>query len=162
MRWALFAGVFYAGSAWGADFSGVWELDLKASDSPVPMMEATGAPWYERQAAKSMGVTQTITQTAAQVTLQVDSAAHDREETLPLDGSPFQSTDRHGEPVSSSTTLVGETMVTKSTAKVHDGRRVPVTITRTLEDGGKTLVQVVKMEVDVAKPLVMKRVFRKK
>ncbi len=161
-RAVVLAGMFYAEAAFGADFSGVWELDLGASDSPVPMMEATGASWMERTAAKSMGVTQTITQTSGSVTIAVDSAAHDRLETLPLDGSPFESVDRHGEPVSSSTKLVGESMVTTSTAKLEDGRKVPVVITRSLQDGGATLVQVVKMEVDPAKPMVMRRVFRKK
>ena len=35
------------------NFSGTWTLDLKASDSPEPMMKRMGVPFVERKLAAS-------------------------------------------------------------------------------------------------------------
>jgi len=43
------------------DLSGIWLLDLEASDPIAPMLEAMGAPWIVRKMAPMMTPTMTIT-----------------------------------------------------------------------------------------------------
>ena len=38
------------------NFSGIWTLDLKASDSPNPMMKQMGVPFIERKLAASLSL----------------------------------------------------------------------------------------------------------
>ena len=63
-------------AGWAADYSGTWILDLSASDSLEPLLQAPGVSLIQRKAAANMAVTQQITQTGDKLTFKVVTSAN--------------------------------------------------------------------------------------
>lgn len=145
------------------DFSGVWKLDPKASDSVDALLKAAGRSWIERRAAETARVTQTITQTEEAVTVAIDSTLADRTEVLRLDGAPVTATSLKGRPVTSWTTWSadGLALITRSEEVSGEGERIVLVVTRTLEDGGRTMRQRLELRRQDGTTLRADRIFRR-
>ena len=164
--WALLVALACA-PAWAVDppnFSGVWVLDLSASDSPDAFLELTGANVVERMAARSMSVTHTIQQLPDRLIVDVDSLAANRTEVTYFDGRTTPETDRDGFPFTSTTSWSpdGKAVVTHSTIKDDAGRRIPVVLTRSLSADGKTMFFVAVCTTSDGGTIQLKRVFHPK
>lgn len=129
------------------DFTGSWVLDPARSEDGTELLAATGASWFERQAAKAVVPTQTISVSGNRMTLAIDASVVTRTDVLVLDGSPVASQGKHG-PTTTTTVLAGEAVVSTSQLTGADGRPVVLIATRTLEDGGATMRQ--RLEVRTA------------
>src|SRR5215469_7318098 len=72
------------------NFNGTWVLDLKASDSPEPMLKRMGASALERKLAGSIKLESTYHQSAHLLTITTRGPGFSRTEHLRLDGRPEQ------------------------------------------------------------------------
>jgi hypothetical protein len=145
------------------NFSGTWMLDPKASDSVDEILKAQGANFIERQGAKGAKITQQIQQDASQMTITVKSPVKTTTEVLKLDGTPMVSqTDRLGNVKTKTTwgtdntTLISVVEPTEADAKFKT-----LKLSRTLQDQGKTMNQLIEMTLKDGKVLKANRVFRK-
>lgn len=159
-----------ASTAWSAtsttqhpSFTGKWVLDVAASDSMDAIMEAQGRSRMERMMAKNMVVTQNITQTEKQVTVEVESAASNQTEVLLLDGSETtMDTPRAGK-VTTYTNwgADGVTLVTHAKMKLKNGESAEMIARRKIIDGGKTLSMKVELHLQNGQVLTANRILRK-
>src|SRR6516164_6721637 len=65
------------------NFSGTWVLDLKASDSPEPMMKRMGVSGLERKLAASTKLESTYNQSGNLLTITTRGPAFSRTEAVP-------------------------------------------------------------------------------
>ena len=107
------------------DFSGVWVLNLKKSESVDAILKAQGRSWPERKVADSISVTQTIEQGEDIMTVHISSSVTNRTDRLKLDGS--------------TETVKTERMGTVQTRTLwsEDGQTLTSITTMTLPDGSK-------------------------
>ncbi|MDX2271863.1 MAG: hypothetical protein NW237_07920 [Cyanobacteriota bacterium] len=145
------------------NFSGVWQLDLKASDSIDEIMKVQGFSGIERNFAAKMAVTQTITQTDQVVTITIKNPANTTTEELKLDGSEEnKSTPRMGEVTTRSFwDPSGTALITELDMTTKDGAPAELIIRRYLEDNGNTMVQAMELKLAQGDVLKANRVFRK-
>lgn len=143
-----------------SDFNGAWVLDPARSDDGSALLAATGASWVERQAAKAVVPTQTITVDGPRMTLAIDASVVSRTEVLVLDGSPVTTQGKHG-PTTTTTVVRPDAVVSTSALVGPDGGALVLVATRTLEDGGTVMRQ--RLEVTLADGQVIRadRVFRR-
>ena len=66
-----------------ANFNGTWVLDLKASDSPEPMMKRMGVSALERKLAVSTKFESTYSQSGNLLTITTRGPAFSRTEAVP-------------------------------------------------------------------------------
>lgn len=142
--------------AWCADFSGVWTLDLKASESLDAVLKAQGISWLKRKAAAGLQVTQTIAQTDTQLTVDVTSSMHEKHHVFEVDGKDRVVEGDQGAAVVNHV-WEGEVLVTTSVR--HDGSSTLV-IRRALADDGRTMTLDLSLTAAGAVHTA-KRVFRK-
>ena len=131
VRVVLLAFAFASPLALGAtDFSGTWVLDPARSDLGAGAVAAN---------APMRTITLVIKQT--QTTLATERKAGDRTETaiLKLDGSPSVNKTPSGADITSTSSWVGQSLVTKSSVVIQ-GTPVQSSDVRSLGDGGKTMI----------------------
>jgi hypothetical protein len=140
-----------------ADFTGIWRLNQSQSDNLDPLLKLVGKNFFERTAAKSLTVTQTIQQTETSLVIEVSSAVMGKNETLAIDGTPVESLDRDGLPLTSVTNWEGTSLVTKTESRIADGTKIPMALVRYIAADGTQMVQ----EIRYGEGEVLKRVFDK-
>src|SRR6516164_10582426 len=147
------------------NFSGTWVLDLKASDSPEPMMKRMGVSGLERKLAASTKLESTYSQSGNLLTITTRGPAFSRTEHLRLDGHPEAKTEKQTGPytIRTSWSQHGKELISTSTFRTKNGKNAELIVTRRLADGGNTLVlgQTLKVEGEAPEP-VMRRVWRRK
>lgn len=145
-----------------ADFSGTWKLDLAASDSLDEMLAAQGASWVERKAAGSVVVTQKVTPAPDGFEVCVETPVKNKCNPVRIGGGWEEKESEKGK-VRSRTdwSADGKAVVTISEITLPDGKAARLDVTRTLEDGGKTTVQVIELKIKDGKAYKARRVLRK-
>jgi hypothetical protein len=147
------------------NFNGTWVLDLKASDSPEPMMKRMGVSVFERKIAASTKLEATYNQSGDLLTITTRGPAFLRTERLRLDGHPETKTEKHTGPYTIRTSWAhhGKELISTSTFRTKNGRNAELIVARKLIDGGKTLVlsQRLKVEGEPPEP-VLRRIWRRK
>jgi hypothetical protein len=71
-------------NAQNINFTGVWQVDLDASDSVDAILKAQGKSRLERRVAKTMKVIQSINQSSEQMSVHIKSMAMDSTQNFPL------------------------------------------------------------------------------
>lgn len=145
--------------AFAADFSGTWVLDLKASDSMEPILKARGVSWMKRKAVNGLKVTQTITQSGNQVTVETSASSKTRRTTMEVDGETRTVKNDQGS-AEVRHAWDGEALVSTSTMELDKGEGT-VTTRRSLSEDGQTLKQTITLKTADGTTHVVDRVFRK-
>jgi hypothetical protein len=127
------AGRTYSGPTPKVDFSGRWELDLAASDSLDEVLKACGVSAIERMFVNTAAVTQVITQTDQEVTIDVISGFYKRTDILLLDGRKTPGVDPAGRAVESASSWNADGTAIVTSVWLQPGQP-PLEMTRTLED----------------------------
>ena len=147
------------------DFSGTWVLDLKASDSPEPILKRMGTSTLERIFAASTKLESTYRQSKNLLTITTRGPLFSRTEQLRLDGAPEMKTEKTTGPytIRNAWSHHGKELISTSTFRTRDGKNAELTVTRKLADGGNTLVltQGLKIEGEPPEPVV-RRIWRRK
>jgi hypothetical protein len=147
------------------NLNGTWVLDLKASDSPEPMMKRMGVSVLERKLAASTKLEATYSQSGDLLTIITRGPAFSRTEHLRLDGHPETKTEKRTGPYTIRTSWAyhGKELISASTFRTKNGRNAELIVARKLIDGGKTLVlsQTLKEEGEPPEP-VLHRIWRRK
>jgi hypothetical protein len=147
------------------NFNGTWALDLKASDSPEPMMKRMGVSALERKLAASTKLEATYNQSGNLLTITTRGPAFSRTEHLRLDGHPETKTEKRTGPYTIRTSLShhGKELVSISAFRTKNGKNAELIVTRKLADGGNTLIlsQTLKVEGEPPEP-VLHRLWRRK
>lgn len=126
------------------DFTGTWKLDLGASSIPDAILEAQGLSWVEKQAAKSLSVTQKVTQTATLLTIVIEPSWMGARQDLTLGGPFMEKPGEGGRPpyrIRAYLTNGGEAVAVETVGRNKKGVTLQATLLRTLEDQGKTMRQ---------------------
>jgi hypothetical protein len=148
-----------------ANFNGTWVLDLKASDSPEPLMKRIGVSVFERKLAASTKLEATYSQSGDLLTITTRGPAFSRTEHLRLDGHAETKTEKRTGPYTIRTSWAhhGKELISTSTFRTKNRRNAELIVARKLIDGGKTLVlsQTLKVEGEPPEP-VLHRIWRRK
>jgi hypothetical protein len=171
MRRVLFVALFVA-LAQGApaalaraerpDFSGSFEIDLKASDSFDELLKAQGASWLERKAAGSITVMQIVRHQGDALEVTVRSSVGTRKDAVRI-GSGWEVRDTEHGKVRTRTdwTPDGQSLVTRSEVKLKGDRKAELLVTRSLTDGGKTTVQAMELRIADGKTYKARRILHR-
>ena len=145
------------------DFSGTWKLDVAHSGDMTAILEIVGLSWFERLAVQGIAVTQTISQSADELRIEIHAAFLTRRERLRTDGHPTPLTDPNGTPVLSRTTWTPDhrALVTDTSAVLADGERVPLKMTRSISADGRLMYVVNEARPPGTEPIVVTRVFER-
>ena len=147
------------------NFNGTWVLDLKASDSPEPMLKRMGVSLLERKLAASTRLESTYSQSGNLLTITTRGPAFSRTEHLRLDGHPEPKTEKRTGPYTIRTAWSphGKELISTSAFRTKNGKLAELIITRKMVDGGNTLVlsQTLKIEGEPHEP-VLRRIWRRK
>lgn len=143
------------------DLSGTWVLDKQASGDLDPILQASGASWVERQAARGLKVTRTIEQDGDTLRIAIDSSARDSEETVQVDGVPRQRTTGRGEVATVTHRWEGAAWVSESLSESEAGQSVRVTQTKTLSADGATMITRIQLVRGDEAPIGVDRVYRR-
>lgn len=144
------------------DLSGTWVLDKAASDNIDPILQAGGASWVERQAAKNLKITRTIRQEGDTLHIAVDSSVKDSQETVTVDGVARPGTTDRGELATVTNRWDGEAWVSESVVTHDNAPTVRVTQKSSLSADGSTLTTSVQFVRGDEAPIVVDRVYRRK
>lgn len=145
------------------EFTGTWRLDLDASEPLDALLEVQGRSWIERKVARSMNVTQKIRQAGDTITIAVESALRTKVDVFAI-GGPWEerTTDELGRVrVKTEWNADGKRLVVRNEAKLKDGTEGELRISRWFEDGGKTMVQLVELDLKDGRHPAARRVFRR-
>jgi hypothetical protein len=147
------------------DLDGTWVLDLKASDSPEPMMKRMGVSAWQRKLAASTKLESTYSHSGNLLTITTRGPAFARTERLRMDGRPETKTEKDTGPytIRTSWSHQGKELTSTSTFRTRNGKNAELIVTRRLADGGNTLVlgQTLKVEGEPPEPTI-RRVWRRK
>lgn len=137
--------------------SGSWQIDLDASDPVDAILEAQGASWLERKAARTVKVTQQITVAGTTVNIVTKGGGKTRNEEVVGDGLARQLDGKLGAMTvtaqwSEAGDLIGVTVVSGESP-------LTATVTRHLVDDA-TLHQVIELQT-AGETLQATRVFRR-
>ena len=124
------------------NFSGVWSLDLKASDSPEQMMKGMGAPLIERKFAASTKLEATYHQTEHLLTVTTRAPGFSRVETFHLDGRVEEKNEKRTGPYTIRTAWSKDRkqLISTSNFRIRNGKNAELIVARKLTKGGETLV----------------------
>lgn len=154
--------VFPASAQKNKIFSGVWNLDLSASDPIDEILKAQGKSRFERRVAKSMSVTQSIIQTSDTMSVHIKSIAMDNTQNFPLDNQwRFVDTPKMGKVNMKNYWLEkGFAIATEMQIQANKKPALMRAI-RTLTDNGTTMVLEILLILENGKQYQADRVFRK-
>jgi hypothetical protein len=140
------------------NFSGIWTLDLKASDSPDGMMKRMGVPLIQRKLATSTKLEATYHQTGKVLTVTSRAPGFSRVETFHLDGRTETKNEKQTGTYTIRTAWSKdrEQLISTSHFKTKHGKSAELIVARMLTNGGKTLVlkQTLKIEGELDEPPV--------
>ena len=147
------------------DFSGNWDLDLRASSSPDAVLKRLGASWVERQFGGSLKLQATYIQTPHLLTVHLRGVGFRRSDKLPIDNKPesqqYSLLGRYT--IRTFWAANGAQLVSDVSLHTKDGRAAQVTIVRELSDGGKTLILSGTLKVvGESQTWTLRRVWRKR
>ena len=161
---AFWFGCMLTGAA-SVDFSGTWVVDLKASDSPEPILRRLGASWFQRRLATSLKVEATYRQTKDRLTIVTRAPAFSRTEELWPDGRAVRNTESLTGPYTERTfwSADGSRLISISAFRTKDGKDARLRVARQLTDHGRTLVLAETLDVAGESPQpVVRRVWHPK
>lgn len=143
------------------DFSGGWQLDLAASDSPDLLMELQGASAWQRVLVKQFSVTQLITQTEEMIEVTIKTSIATRTETFVLNGQPeVKSGKRIGE-LTTRSFWDGVEQVTQTQMKTAKGVTAQIVARRCLEADHQTMIMQVEVNTEDGRQETSRRIFRR-
>jgi hypothetical protein len=144
-------------------FAGKWSLDIDASDTMVPIMQALGRSKMEQKMAGNMAVTQTITQTVTQMTIAIKSMVKNQTEVLLLDGTKETRDTPNMGMVQTYTSWDkdGKTLVTIADMTLKNGDPAEMVMRRQLQDNGQTMLLQNELRLKDGQVLTANRIFRK-
>ena len=145
------------------DFRGVWQLDLEASDSLVPILEAKGRNVIEQTLAANIPITHTIDiQDEREMIIKIGTPIFTKVERMLFDGSPLESIDLEGNHVEAKSTWSddGQTIVTNVRGKAP-GDNVTCTIRRSLTDKRQTMYVDLDYRFSAEQQFEIRRIFRR-
>lgn len=144
------------------DFTGIWQLDLIASDSIDEILKAQGKARIERMVAKSMAVSQNITQHSNQITIHVKSKAIDDIQVFKLNNlwQTIQ-TPRMGSIQTKSFWSRNKRGMTTIMKIQADKKPASMFIKRFLINNGQTMQLNIRLLLDNGKTHLVKRIFRR-
>ena len=124
------------------NFNGAWSLDLKASDSPEPIMKRIGVPWIERKLAASTKLEATCHQTEDLLTVKTHATGFSRVETFHLDGRTEAKNEKRTGPytIRVAWSKDRQQLIATSNFRTKDGKNAELIVARTLTNAGQTLV----------------------
>jgi hypothetical protein len=161
---AFWFGGMLAGVA-SVDFNGTWVVDLKASDSPEPILKRLGASWFQRKLAPSLKVEATYRQAKERLTIVTRAPAFSRTEELWLDGRPVTNTESLTGPYTERTfwSADGTRLISISAFRTKDGKDARLRVARQLADHGGALLLSETLDVVGEPPQpVIRRLWRRK
>lgn len=133
---ALAMWVLLSLAAWGADLTGTWAYDAKASESTKPILKARGAPWHVRTAVGLMSRTLTFSEERDQkIETVADMGVARLAQTLTLDDQPREETTPKGDVATVRSRREGDAVVTQTSLALRDGTPGVLTTTRTVVEG---------------------------
>jgi len=144
------------------NFTGVWQLDLNASESVDEILKAQGKSRVERMVARSMAVTQSIQQHGNQLSVHIKSKAMDNTQLFALDNqwksiqTPRMGFIQAKSFISRDNNKIVTVM--KITAK---GKPALMTVFRSLEDNGHTMILRIRLKLESGSIYTARRVFRR-
>lgn len=141
------------------DLSGTWVLDKQASGDLDPLLEARGASWMERKAAKGLSVTQTIAQDGDTLRIEVDTSLKDSNETVQVDGVAREQQTPKGDVATVTHRWDGDAWVSQIVAKGPSGETVTVTRTTSVSVDGATLTTRIRFVRGDEAPVEVSRVY---
>ena len=147
------------------DFSGTWVVDLKASDSPEPILKRLGASWLQRKLATSLKIEATYRQTKDRLIIVTRTTAFSRTEELQLDGRPVTKAESLAGPYTERTfwSADGTSLISISAFRTRDGKDARLRVARRTTDGGGTLLLNETLDVAGEPPQpVVRRVWHRK
>jgi len=147
------------------DFSGTWVLDLKASDSPDPILKRMGASALELMFAGSTKLESTYRQSRNLLTITTRGPFFSRTEQLRLDGALETKTEKKtgSYTIRNVWSNHGKELISTSAFRTRDDKNAELTVTRTLADRGNTLVLTQRLKVEGEPPQpVVRRIWRRK
>ena len=124
------------------NFSGIWTLDLKASDSPDAMMKRMGVPFIERKLAASTKLEATYQQSGDVLTVTSRAPGFSRVETFHLDGrTETRNEKRTGAyTIRTAWSKDRKQLISTSHFRTKHGKNAELIVARKLTNSGKTLV----------------------
>lgn len=124
-----------------ADFSGKWDLDLRASSSPHAMLKRLGASWVELRFGGSIQMEATYTQTPKLLTIDSRGFGFQKTDVIRIDNKPeIQENSLLGQyTIRSFWSENGKQLISVLSFQTKDSRDAQMTIVRELADRGKTL-----------------------
>ncbi|HEX4145646.1 MAG TPA: hypothetical protein VHY91_19225 [Pirellulales bacterium] len=142
------------------DFSGSWQLNVEASDSLDPILEAIGLSFIERALVNNTVVTHVIRQTADELTIDVQTSFFSRTDHLPLNGQPADTLDPSGRPVESVSAWSddGRRLISKIWVKPDKQR---FTLTRSMDEEHDAMEVLIEFFPQKGKPMASRRVYRR-
>ena len=146
------------------DFTGTWKLDLAASDSLDEMLKAQDAPWFARKAAGTVVVTQKIKQKAPEaLEVCVETPVATNCDVLKIGaGWEEKKSDKGKVRVRTEWSADGQALVTfTETTPAKEQTPIELRLTRTLQDDGKTTVQLLELKGKDGKLFKARRILRK-
>ena len=144
MRWLLVVtgSVLLSASAFGlADFNGTWDVDLRASGSPDPILKRLGASWIVRQFGGVVQLQATYKQTPDVLTVTLKGPGFKRMDAMRINNRPEPKEDSSTGRYTIRTFWAGNGTQLNSVIsfRTKDSRDAQLTIVRELSEGGKTL-----------------------
>ena len=141
------------------DLNGRWTLDLAASDSVDPLLEAVGASWTTRQLAAHISVTQELTVGSGTLTIAAVSNVGSKTDTVPTDGTATYGKSEFGSGTRRCS-WVGAELHCASHVQVTGGAWGDLTLVRKV-DGAGLMHQVYDLKLQDGRAFHADRVFRK-
>ena len=146
------------------NFSGSWAIDLKASTSPDLLLKRLQIPFVQRRFAASMKIEAVYKQSPDQLVIRARGSGFSRTEQIQINGPPEARTEKITGPYTIQTrwSAAGSQLITTYNFRTKDGKNATLTISRSLADGGATLVLNGTMQVEgEPQKWVVRRVWRK-
>lgn len=144
------------------NFSGVWDLDLTASDPIDEILKAQGKSRFERRVAKSMAVTQSIMQTGDTMSVHIKSIAMDNTQNFPLDNQwRLVDTPKMGKVNMKNYWLEKEFSIATEMQIKANKKPALMRATRKLTDNGNTMILEILLILQDGRQYRANRVFRR-
>lgn len=128
------------------DLSGIWVVDLEASDSLDSILVLMQRSWAERKMASHAVVTNTITQKNNFVLIEINAPFFHETENLLIDNEWHNRLQKLTGKYRSRTSWKGDTLVTENRLTLPDGEPARIVITRDLDPKTGQLLQVRNLE----------------
>eukprot|EP01123_Difflugia_compressa_P011446 TRINITY_DN4564_c0_g1_i1.p1 TRINITY_DN4564_c0_g1~~TRINITY_DN4564_c0_g1_i1.p1 ORF type:complete len:145 (+),score=35.51 TRINITY_DN4564_c0_g1_i1:27-461(+) len=138
--------------------NGTWELDLKASEPIDEILEAQGVGWAKRKVISGLAITETITITPNNVTINKQTSVKNVRDELPLNTEQEVDDDVAGKVKQIVTADGGKLKIHLKSIKGS----TEVVNTRSLLDDGRVLLEIHFTDKDKGKELIRKRYYNRK